>query len=331
MPCENDLCFSPVPEAPSLPAHLAQLIRSPRSQTTLHHSSISTSAPPSHLDPSHLVSPSLPIPHVYVQLYPTLRLRPYSLAQENRPSNVLSFLHNAAKREVADLVAIVIPALANLANKAHTDLVLAHPHAFGQHFHDWWRLLLRFFFFVADTNLEIINLIVQPVINVLTMHADHKALKSIHKQRKSISDRYDFAMEFVFRAADKAIANIETLQSTEKLSKAVEKLDSLAKFVLDTLQLVINLADELEIIMPDLEIGGLEYIIADNASIFGKTDKPVFIYTCARWMDKEEYIKPWIAKYAGFWGRIMFKSWQKAHHQRRAVVLDNLSSSCLTE
>lgn len=270
------------------------------------------------------------MPHIYTHAYPKLILRPYNTTHASRGSNVLAFLHNAAKREIADLVAVVIPALEHQATLAHNDLLLKHEEGFGEQFEDWWKMLLRFFFFVADTNVDIIKLMVEPVVKLLTIHGDYKMLKSIQRQRKSISDRYEFAMEFVFRAADKAMADMETLQSTEKVSKAIEKLGALVKFVLDTLELVTNLANELEMVMPDLEIGGLEYVIADNLSIFAKADKPVLIYTCARWMNKEQYLRPWITKYGGLWGRIMFKSWQKTHKEQRAAVIEKLSSSYLS-
>lgn len=310
--------FSIVPDAPSVPVSIARLVRPQNLDDELRHD-----------DPCQ-VPLYLPIPRMYTEAYPKLALRPYNTKEDSRGSNVLAFLHNAAKREIADLVGVVIPALEHQARLAQKDLVLKDADGFGEEFETWWKLLLRFFFFVAETNDEIVRLMVEPAVKFVTRHGDYKALKSIQKQRKSISDKYEFAMEYVFRAADKAISGLETVQDRERVLKSIEKLEALVKFVLDTMDLVMNLADELEIIMPDLEIGGLEYVIADNLSIFAKADKPVLIYTCARWMNGEEYVRPWITKYGGLWGRMMYKSWQKAHKEQRATVIENLLSSYLS-
>lgn len=320
--------FSIVPDAPSVPFSIARLIRA--------QDPLNGDLPDDyHLKSSHPHDPCqvplyLPIPRIYAEAYPKLALRPYNIKEENRGSNVLAFLHNSAKRELADLVGVVIPALEHQARLSRTDLVLKEHEGFGEQFETWWKLLLRFFFFVAETNDEIVKLMVEPVVKVVTRHGDYKALKSIEKQRKSISDKYEFAMEYVFRAADKAMSELETLHDREKVLKSIEKLEALVKFVLDTMELVMNLGNELEMMMPDLEIGGLEYVIADNLSIFAKADKPVLIYTCARWMNGEEYVRPWIMKYGGLWGRMMYKSWQKAHKEQRAAVIENLLSSYLS-
>lgn len=294
--------LSMVPEAPSVSAHLAHIL----------HSS-SAPAPPSSI-------PALPLSPKQLARYPTLPLRPYSPTLHALPSNVLSFLHNAAKRELCDLVTVVVPALRHHA-------ALSPPRPFPADFQTWWSLLLRFFFFVADTNVEVVALMADPVLKVLAAHADHKALNAVRRKRKSIADRYDFAMEYVFRAADNAVVGLRDPHGAEELGRAAEKLDLMAGFVLDTLQLVADLADQVETIMPELEIGALEYVIPDNLAAFARNDKPVLLYTCARWMGPEHQIKPWVIKFGGLWARIMFKSWQKMHAEQRAVVIDNLSKS----
>lgn len=306
--------FSSIPDAPIVPEALDELVRS-------------HSGPDQHgqQDPG-LVPLNLPIPPSFTEVYPKLRLHQYHTKQEAKGTNVLAFLHNAAKREVADLVAVVIPALEQHARIAPSSLPMDSADGFGESFHSWWKLSLRFYFFVAETNDDIIAQMMPPVIRRLKRGGDIKLQNSLQKQRKSISDRYEFSMEVVFRAADRALLDLEEDGDQSKVRRLVEKLEAMARFVLDTLQLVMDLAAELENLLPDLEISGLESCISDKLAKLGKDDKPILIYTCARWMNEEEYIKPWIIKYGGIWSRMMFKSWQESHKEQRVAILDKLES-----
>lgn len=267
------------------------------------------------LDP-HQVPLDFHLPKPATDLYPTLVLHPYNLKKESTPTNVLAFLHNATKSEIADLVSIVIPAM----ETRPSEVVLENP-PFGSALHEWWRILLRFLFFVAETNDEIIKLMVAPVFRYLTRVGDVKLLNNLQKQRKSIVDRHEFTMEIVFRAADRAIMDVRP-DNTDKL---VVKLHILAKFVLKTIELVMKLAHQLEAVGFDLEVSGLEYIIADKLSVFAKADKPILMCTCIRWMNSEEFIKPWMVKYGGMWGRIMSKGWRKTYNDYRSQTIESLA------
>lgn len=295
-------------EPPSLPAALTQFSRA-HSAPNLK---ISTT-----LDP-HQVPLNFHIPTSTTKLYPTLVLHPYNLRRESIPTNVLAFLHNATKGEIVDLVSVVIPAI----ETRPSAIILENP-PFGSALREWWRILLRFLFFVAETNDEIIKLMVAPVFRYLKRVGDIKMLNNLQKQRRSIVDRHEFTMEIVFRAADRAMADIRP----DNIDKLVEKLHTLAKFVLKTIDLVVKLAHQLEAISFDLDISGLEYIIADKLSALAKDDKPLLICTCTRWMNSEEFIRPWIIKYGGMWGRIMHKSWQKAYHDYRAQTIAKLAET----
>lgn len=303
--------LSLVPEAPSVPGDLSQLLHplasapAPASLSALSARSAAAAA---------AAPPTLPLPPSLQARHPTLVLRPYSPILPSLPSNVLALLHNAAKRDLADLVAVLIPSLRR-----------PNPAPLPPTFRAWWAQLLRFLFFVADTNADIVALIVQPALNVLAAHRDFKAHSALHRQRKSIADRYDFAMEFVFRAADNALNDLFEHHSRPNSLRAADKLHVLVTFVLATLQLVADLADYVETIMPDFEIAGLEYAIPDNVAAFVKDDKPVLLYNCVRWMDADDQIKPWLTKFGGFWARLMFKSWQKMHAEQRLTIVDQLS------
>lgn len=295
-----------ISELPSLPGALTRFSRA-HSAPSLQ---VSTA-----LDP-HQVPLDFHLPKSATDLYPTLDLHSYNLRKESTPTNILAFLHNATKSEIADLVSIVIPAMETRPSAT----VLENP-PFGSALHEWWRILLRFLFFVAETNDEIIKLMVAPVFRYLTRVGDVKLLNKLQKQRKSIVDRHEFTMEIVFRAADRAIKDMRP----DNIDKLVDKLHILAKFVLKTIDLVMKLAHQLEAVGFDLEISGLEYIIADKLSVFAKDDKPLLICTCTRWMNSEEFIKPWIVKYGGMWGRIMCRGWRKTYHDYRAQTIEKLA------
>lgn len=190
--------------------------------------------------------------------------------------------------------------------------------------------MLKFQFLVAEVNDEIVRQSVEPVLKILQRFGDVKRINHFEKQRKSVAHRFEFTMEVVFRAADRALSSLMDEPNIDKIAKLVEKLDAMAKFLLDTLQLVMNIAIELEDIMPEVEISGLEYIISEKLTARTKEDKPVLIYTCARWMNDEQYIRPWVTKHGGMWGRMMFNSWQNTYKEQRTAVMERLTSMYLS-
>lgn len=262
----------------------------------------------------------LPILDHYLAKYPKLELTPYAIENDKDALNALSLVHNAARREIVDLVSIVLPTLlliphSNDTSELHPDMFPLKP---------WWDALLRFFFFVADTDDDITRIATDPVVEITARSGQLKISRSLEKNRKSLTDRYAFAMEYVFRAADRALDDYCHTSTSASLSHFVVKVEAVVTFVLDSMHVaddVVNHVNEVCII----SLPSLQRKVVDSLCTFAKERKNIFICICVRWMDNEQLIKQWIYKYGGFKARYYFDSWKLAHDEQRASFIEILA------
>lgn len=303
----QDESFSVVPDAP--------LNRNEESQNF-------EKASQSHEEDPHFVPLILPTLHLHIDRFPNLSLQPYHLKKSNRATNVLALIHNTAKREIVDLITVVIPTIQQYAQvTGYNAPIFSAP--FGEGLQKWWKTLLKIFFFVAETDDDIANLILPPACKTLKRLNDLKQLNALQKTRKSLQDRYSFTMEVVFRAADRALQDFETASHSDKLDKLIEKFFSVASLMLESMQVAYTMAEDIEDIC-DLELSSLESTVVDALSKYSKADRPLFMFIFSRWMHEESYIKQWISKHAGIRGRLFFDNWKRIHEDRQLAVIEDL-------
>ena len=276
-----------------------------------------------------LILAELHIPDEVLENFPKLFLEPYHTKRDCRGTNVLSLVHNAAKREVADLVSVVIPSLRHIEtqNEFH-DGEKAEKLFDG--LSSWWGTLLRFFFFVAECDDDVIKVMLQPATRSLKRQGELKYVNELEKKRKSLADRYSFTMELIFRGADRALDEFEEEPSQKSMSRLLAKFEGVAKFMLGTMAQATGIATEIESIC-DIEVTSLEHSIVDSLTRIAREDKPLFMYTCARWMNDESRIKQWIFRYGGLRGRFFFDSWKQAHDERRASFIGTMGDISLID
>ena len=239
---------------------------------------------------------------------------------------MLCFVHNAAKREIADFITVVLPALQRFAaTTAHASPMDTE----WEYFSTWWAMFLRIFFFVAETDDNIIRLTLEPAQRTLKKQGDLRRSNALAKSYKSIEDRYAFAMELVLKAADRAIDAYFENGNDALLDKAVEKMRHMVHFMLDVMDLTMDLLVEVEDIC-DISLTNLEASVANSIFSFVKgSDRATFIIMATRWMAEESQIREWVVKYGGIRARWFFDSWQTAHHEARIMFINSLKSNYL--
>lgn len=279
------------------------------------------------------VQPDLSLPLSILQKFPKLVLTPYSFCNERDPANVLSLVHNAAKRELVDLLTIVIPALTCISRITLSSSLFQNPtsssdsilHPDLQRLRIWWDSLLRFLFFVADTDDDISRIVSAPAIDLAKRRSEVKVAASLEKNRKSLSDRYSFAMEYVFRAADRALQEFCSNPEQIALDQFSEKSATLTNFMLDSMaQAVSVVANVTELV--DVSLTNLEYKVANSLSSFQSDRKTLYLFICARWMGDSELIKRWILKFGGLKARVFYESWKSSFDEQRTSFVSHLST-----
>lgn len=274
---------------------------------------VATSIPLDLRTPSHLID-----------TYPKLALTPYCIENENDPINVLSLLHNAAKREISELLSVILPCIKAIPHSDNTaDL---HPDLIP--LTQWWNALIRFFFFVSDTDEDISGLVTTPAIRFATRMGDLHLADRLSKARKSVSDRYAFAMEYVFRAADRALHDYRKNATKEAADKVHVKFVSVVNFMLDSMHASTEVVNQAYAVC-EVSLYGLQRKTVDSLCSFAKDRRNIYMYMCARWMNDEHLIKKWILKYGGFKGRMFYDSWKIMYAEERATFLKNITEKHL--
>ncbi|PXF40934.1 hypothetical protein BWQ96_09329 [Gracilariopsis chorda] len=264
------------------------------------------------------------ITEAHKQVHPRLELHAYNNRLPNNAHNVLSLIHNGVKREIADLLTIVLPGIQHHAAITSFSCRIKDAPVFGDRLYQWWSTLLRVFFYTAETDEDILNIVMKPVTRYARRNDDSKTAAELQRRQKSVLDRYSFTMEVVLRAADRALDDYECVPDAPKLSKLVHKLSALADFMLDTMDLTLHVVhDALQVC--DVDIASLEYTVANSMSAFAKGNPGVFTYIFARWMEDENDVRKWIAKFGGLRGRLFFESWKRAHHEKRGSIINQIA------
>lgn len=300
--------FSAVPEAPSF-------------RPPVEPDPLTTS------EDSGFITPSLDVPQAYRESYPKLCMHAYHIKRDSLPSNVLAFVHNAAKREIADFISIVLPSLEKY---AATTNHASMENTEWEYLDTWWSMLLRVFFYVAETDDNVVRLMLEPARKNLKKQGELKRSNALARCQKSLEDRYAFSMELVLKAANRAMEEYMDAPHDEHLAKAIEKMKHVVNFMLDVMDQSMDLALEVEDIC-DIALSRLEGSVADALFTFVKgNDRAIFVYMCARWMNDEALIRQWIVKYGGIRARWFFDNWKKAHQDSRVAFIDGLASKYLS-
>lgn len=306
---------------------------SPQTISDIAHESCISDRPRSPQDSSDndTIRLDLEVPCTIKELYPKLRFSSYSFGKERDPANVLSLVHNAAKQELADLVSIILPALPALyritllsssltkrdsETDSHPDLVKLQ---------SWWDVFIRFLFFVADTDDDIVRIVSSPAIDLALGQADVKLASSLQKNWKSLSDRYAVSMEYVFRAADRAFKEFRFNPNQATLDRFSAKCSALTNFMLECMHLATVLVKEV-IEVADVALTNLEYKVANSVYSINSERKILYIFMCARWMAERHHIRRWVGRFGGLKGRIFFESWKTTFYEQRASFVERLST-----
>ncbi|CAN8069441.1 unnamed protein product [Agarophyton chilense] len=265
------------------------------------------------------------LPEEHYERYPRLRPHAYHTRRPHSPQNVLALVHNAAKREIADLLLVVLPAIQHHATLTDFSCRIKDAPVFGDRLYQWWSTLLRVVFFVAETDEDVVNLVIKPVARFARKNDDHQLSNTLQRRHKSVLDRYSFAMEVVLRAADRALDDFECVPDVPKLNKLVDKLTALSDFMLETMDTSLQLVQD-AIAIFDVEITSLENTVATSMAAFAKTNPNVFVFIFARWMSEESDVKHWLAKYGGLRARFFFESWKRAHYDTRQSIVEQIDA-----
>lgn len=290
------------------------------SEPDLNHSLNTAGLPDTSDDNVKQVPLNLEVPTGLLNLYPRLAFTPYALERENNSINVLSLFHNAAKREIADLLSIILPAIRAIDHSDDSPSL----HADLQPLSHWWNALLRYFFFVADTDVDVTKLVTTPAVSYASRAGDFHLADRLAKACKSLCDRYAFAMEYIFRAADRALLDYSKVPTRDAAEKLQVKFVSVVTFMLDSMHVTLDVANQAHKIC-DVSLSALERRIVDSLHSFAKDRKNVFMYMCVRWMNDESLIKHWIFKFGGLKGRIFYDSWKTAHYEQRILFVNTLA------
>lgn len=273
----------------------------------------------------------LDVPDTIKELYPKLRFASYSFGKERDPVNVLALVHNAAKRELADLVSIILPALPALYRLTLLNSGLAKRDSDTEYHPDlvklqsWWDVFVRFLFFAADFDDDVARIVSSPAIDLALGQAEVKLASSLQKNWKSLSDRYAVSMEYVFRAADRAFQDFRFNPSQGTLDKFTAKCSALTNFMLESMHLSTKLVKEV-MEVADVALTNLEYKVANGLCAINSDRKILYLYMCARWMAEPHYVRRWVNRFGGLKGRLFFESWKTTFYDQRASFVERLST-----
>lgn len=289
--------------------------------------------PPGLHNPSNndAIQLSLEVPEAIKELYPRLKYTVYSFGKERDPVNVLSLVHNAAKRELADLVSVVLPALPALYRLTMLTSSLVKRDSDSEDHPDllklqsWWDVFIRFLFFVADTDDDVARIVSSPAIDLAIGQSEIKLASSLQKNWKLLSDRYAFSMEYIFRAADRAFQDFRFNPNQTTLDKFSDKCSALTKFMLDSMHLATKLVKEV-MEVADVTLTNLEYKVANSVCSISGERKTLHLFMCARWMVEQNHIRRWIHRFGGIKGRLFFESWSTTFNEQRASFVERLST-----
>lgn len=236
--------------------------------------------------------PSIPlyidIPSDLLKTYPNILYTPYTPTLPHDPRNTLSLIHNAARREICDIITKLLPSLksSQLTKKDFNESLLTY-----------WNTTVRYFFFIADTDDDITKLVASSAME--SNYADSEMYHIIQKQRKSINDRYNFAMEHIFRAADNNIYQFNKNPDDPGTSdKLYIKLNNVIKFMLDSMKTSEKFLKHICDIF-DFKITDLESKVINNLFEVAKKRNSIsiFLYITCRWMKDDNLINNWLQQY----------------------------------
>lgn len=271
----------------------------------------------------------LPVSEEFLDEHPKLRLSEYDRMKKNSASNALALIHNAGRREIAELITLVLPAcearIRRGINDEQYDLA-----SLGNDVRDWWRLFARFSFFVSEAEEGINSKGMSKFEKMWKRHPDDKVLRNLLKLRKSINDRNSAAMEIIFRAADKAISELAQAPCQDKLKKVMQALSSVSNFLLDTYVMSNKLISTIEgklIQGSDADMHGVEENIAATLLKINGDDRACLMMMLLRWMENTAHMKQWCSKHLSVRTRHTLGDWQKTYEQQRLQVVSRLQNA----
>lgn len=261
----------------------------------------------------------LPAPEHILSTYPKLSLLPYSFKSESKPITVLALLHNALKREFLDLLAILIPYMGrNLTENDDEEYVFEFE---VSDLKIWWNTLLCLCFFISENDEHIISLVLEPAVKTAVRRNEQNLANDLEKERRSAADRYNFAMEPIFRAADTALIKHCMVNNHTSYERLNTKIRALVNFMLDSMDATDKLVGRIDDIC-EVEIVSLENSVVDGLRPFTRGRKSTFMFLCCRWMAEEDYIRRWVYRFSGIRARFFYESWKRTYFEEHADFIE---------
>lgn len=284
-------------------------------------SSSSTSSTSTSTD--SILQPTLNLDNHVLLDFPTLDFQPYDRKLKRNGANTLVFIHNALKKELAQLITKILPAVETTFKESDQSDVSPTSIELWVNFRSWWKGLLGFIFFVAEYDERIVNGLVDTTATVAKRSLDSKLVNELTRAKKSVVDRYEYSLEISLRAIDRALCQFEEMPSDDTLTVVIDKIKQIVNFVLETIAFSHETAIKCDTVC-DVSVRSIENSLFSNLPGKSKSDRLLLLYMCVNWMEDETKQQKWLVKYSMFRSKHHLENAKKVYAEKRASLVENL-------
>ena len=135
-----------------------------------------------------ILQPTLNLDNHVLLDFPTLDFQPYDRKLKRNGANTLVFIHNALKKELAQLITKILPAVESTFKECNQSDVSPTSIQLWTNFRSWWKGLLGFIFFVAEYDEKIVNGLVDTTATVAKRSLDSKLVNELIETQAQLGE-----------------------------------------------------------------------------------------------------------------------------------------------
>lgn len=254
--------------------------------------------------------------------FPSFAAMPYDANAPHSALNALALAHNAAQRELYELIRDLLP----LCERAASGL-LPSPHAQRtalRHLASWWGGFALFSDFVAHVQESVVARLYEKIAADERVRLGRRDVQACERARDRILDRTGLSRTLVLRAARETIDDGARAPRPATFRHVVRAINIVVGFLLETYQNSVSFAKEAEARLRRPKVSGIAVHVLRGLKQFDTSQRPIMVVILTRWMDDPVLIRSWTGKYLGLRAKRKLHEWISAHQAQREYLLDEI-------
>lgn len=255
--------------------------------------------------------------------FPVFAPMAYDANAPHSALNALTLVHNAAQRELVELVRDALPLCERAANGA---LCARAQSAVLKALAAWWGVFEQFSDFVAHVQAAVVARLFEKMAGEELVRLGRDEVQSAERARDRILERTGHSRVLVFESTRDCIADGAASPRPAVFLQVVRAVNLVVGFLLDTYESATTFAREAELRLRRPKMSGIAVHVLRKLKDLQPRARATLTVMLVRWMDDDDLIRSWIGKYLGSRARRKLPEWMEIHEVERANVLSEIKA-----